>query len=58
MSSKENETPEQLYDTLGRITKDQLIWYHWVRFKYLEIHLQLEDEYKEYFEELKKRYNL
>ena len=55
---KFNETPEQLYGSLGCVTRDAVIWYHWVRFKYLGIPLQLEDDYRKYFEGLKKKHNL
>ena len=55
---KFNETPEQLYGSLGCVNMNSVIWYHWVRFKYLGIPLELEEEYIKYFETLKKRYNL
>ena len=53
-----NETPEQLYNSLSCVNRDSIIWYHWVRFKYLGIPFNLEEDYIKYFETLKKKYNL
>ena len=41
---------EELYNTFGGVLKDYVIWWHWVRYKHLNIEPNMSDEFKEYWD--------
>ena len=45
-----NCTAEDLCKRLGRYTKDDYVWYHWERKKYLGIEPKISEEFQEYWD--------
>jgi hypothetical protein len=45
-----NMTPEQLYDTFGRYTLDDVVWWYWVRCKHGMEELPKRKDVKEYLQ--------
>lgn len=41
---------EELYHEYGRYTKDDVIWWHWVRWKELGIEPKMSPSFKEYWD--------
>ena len=45
-----NMSAEELYRTFGRYTMDDVIWWHWVRYKHLNIEPEMSKKLKEYWD--------
>lgn len=45
-----NMSAEDLCRTFGRYTIDDVIWWHWVRYKYLNIEPKMSQEFQEYWD--------
>ena len=45
-----NMSAEDLCRTFGRYTMDDVIWWHWVRYKNLNIEPKMSDKFKEYWD--------
>ena len=50
-----NMSAEELVDTFGRYTYDDVIWWHWVRWKKLGIESKMSPDFQEYWDFFKSK---